>query len=738
MSMEIYKRVAPHIDRVRYDGGVAPDNVQDLLFLQQSNEQYKDVLKLSYCPELHGNKIRTSGINNFISKGYSANSLNQEFGPEIITNIADREFTSDTGFWTKQTGWSIENGTANANITSGKFLQRAGLLLPNTTYKFTFEIKNYSSGTIRIGDSSNVWSSGNSNNIISGYFTTSSSIDGLLYFSTATSFVGSIDNISLLKVESNDLSQSTAINQPFLDKIAPVEKLGAKNPNGGSCYLNHPTISFGATDKWSVEFVFNNYGNQNAISSLTCVASQNMIGTKYNDDRLWFKGNSGSAILTPIISIKQYIGKTIVVHYSITGGNIYIYINGLYANTLTGITDFNFNSLFSTLNTYAFGTTIYSYHIFSKALTAEEITSRVNILKNIFPEIPSTNIGGQTWAVRNFDAVSTPMGNNISEVQSSVNIEKITDTGFETSIAEWTPHTDGILTKELGTRTGGSGSYVLRITSSNSLSGARKNILTFGKCYKITGWARSNGVGIPRVWVGGAASPYWVGTTSTSWQYFSFYRIANDSYFYLTNGVDASSYVEFDDVSLQEIGWADSQNTYDWTYANTSGTTEQKTYAAVKAAAMWCHYNNDVANGAIYGKLYNWFAVKLLQMDIDYYNTANPTAPWGWRIPTSTDFTSMSSYLGGDSVSGGKLKMIGTNYWTTPNTGADNSSGFSALSSGFRYEDGVFQSGYTSFATTNVASSTQFTLRQLIYNTATFNQSYQFNVRGVSLRLIKA
>ena len=35
------------------------------------------------------------------------------------------------------------------------------------------------------------------------------------------------------------------------------------------------------------------------------------------------------------------------------------------------------------------------------------------------------------------------------------------------------------------------------------------------------------------------------------------------------------------------------------------------------------------ALGAIYGKLYNWYAVKLLQMDIDYYNAANPTAPWG-------------------------------------------------------------------------------------------------------------
>ena len=84
-----------------------------------------------------------------------------------------------------------------------------------------------------------------------------------------------------------------------------------------------------------------------------------------------------------------------------------------------------------------------------------------------------------------------------------------------------------------------------------------------------------------------------------------------------------------DNVSVQEVGWSDATNLYDYVYANTSGTDEQKTYAAVKAAAMWCYYNNVTELGAVYGKLYNWYAVRLLQMDIDYYNAANPTIQTG-------------------------------------------------------------------------------------------------------------
>lgn len=178
--------------------------------------------------------------------------------------------------------------------------------------------------------------------------------------------------------------------------------------------------------------------------------------------------------------------------------------------------------------------------------------------------------------------------------------------------------------------------------------------------------------------------------------------------------------------------WGDSTNVYNTTYAATSGTAEQKEYAAVKAAAMWCYYNNDTALGAVYGKLYNGYAVRLLQMDIDYYNAANPTATWGWRVPTSADFNLLSTYLGGNSVAGGKMKKEGSDYWNTPNTGATNESGFSGIGSGYRgtviYE-GI--RGYTRYWTKDGYR----TLIESISNT--LDISIASYIIGYSLRLIR-
>jgi uncharacterized protein (TIGR02145 family) len=103
------------------------------------------------------------------------------------------------------------------------------------------------------------------------------------------------------------------------------------------------------------------------------------------------------------------------------------------------------------------------------------------------------------------------------------------------------------------------------------------------------------------------------------------------------------------------------------------------TWASLTTGA-WCYYNNDPANGEIYGKLYNWHAV----------NDARGLAPQGWHIPTDAEWTTLTTTLGGTSETGGKMKMAGTTKWTTPNTGATNSSGFTGLPGGFRNFDGAF------------------------------------------------
>ena len=145
---------------------------------------------------------------------------------------------------------------------------------------------------------------------------------------------------------------------------------------------------------------------------------------------------------------------------------------------------------------------------------------------------------------------------------------------------------------------------------------------------------------------------------------------------------------------------------------------------------MWCHYNNSVDNEAIYGKLYNWFAVKLLQMDIDYYNAANPTTPWGWRVPNQADFNTLATTLGGASVAGGKMKIPGTLLNIAPNTNATNSSGLSIIGIGKRHEGGSFASG--TIYNRGIDSTME------ISNLETVGFGGTYNSLGGPLRLIKS
>ena len=93
-----------------------------------------------------------------------------------------------------------------------------------------------------------------------------------------------------------------------------------------------------------------------------------------------------------------------------------------------------------------------------------------------------------------------------------------------------------------------------------------------------------------------------------------------------------------------------------------------------------CSYNNNVQNDIPYGKLYNWFAVA----------NSKKLCPAGWHVPTDTEWSNLESFLGGNSVAGGKMKSTGTKYWNCPNGAADNSSGFSGLPGGKRDADGSF------------------------------------------------
>ena len=105
---------------------------------------------------------------------------------------------------------------------------------------------------------------------------------------------------------------------------------------------------------------------------------------------------------------------------------------------------------------------------------------------------------------------------------------------------------------------------------------------------------------------------------------------------------------------------------------------DQTAWAALTSGA-WCYYANETANGTVYGKLYNWYAV----------NDPRGLAPAGWHIPSDEEFTTLTTFLGGELVAGVKMKTTGTieegsGLWLSPNDGANNSSKFTGIPGGYR------------------------------------------------------
>jgi len=148
----------------------------------------------------------------------------------------------------------------------------------------------------------------------------------------------------------------------------------------------------------------------------------------------------------------------------------------------------------------------------------------------------------------------------------------------------------------------------------------------------------------------------------------------------------------------------------------------------------YCWYNNDAATYKnTYGALYNWFTV----------NTGK-LAPTGWHVPTDAEWTTLTTYLGGESA-GGKLKSTGTieagtGLWYSPNTGATNESGFTAVPAGSRiYDDGAFGDvGYNGYWWSSSESNTGYAwFRYLYYDYSGVYGFDYFKSNGFSVRCVR-
>lgn len=146
-------------------------------------------------------------------------------------------------------------------------------------------------------------------------------------------------------------------------------------------------------------------------------------------------------------------------------------------------------------------------------------------------------------------------------------------------------------------------------------------------------------------------------------------------------------------------------------------------------APAYCWYGNDSsAYKTVYGALYNWYAVN-----------SGKLAPAGWHVASDSEWNVLITFLGADSLAGGKLKDTGITFWNSPNVGATNETGFSGLPAGYRAYDGSFSClgtyGYWWTSSANGAGVAWY--RYFGYNFAEVGHSYTDARNGFCVRCIK-
>ncbi|NTW32634.1 MAG: hypothetical protein HGB12_08430 [Bacteroidetes bacterium] len=135
-------------------------------------------------------------------------------------------------------------------------------------------------------------------------------------------------------------------------------------------------------------------------------------------------------------------------------------------------------------------------------------------------------------------------------------------------------------------------------------------------------------------------------------------------------------------------------------------------------------YDDEESNVIKYGYLYDW-------------ETAKKAAPAGWHLPTDAEWTKLTTYLGGESNAGGKLKSI--TGWKSPNTGATNSVGFAAIPAGYRYFNYTYYGkdyyGYWWSSTEYYTFGAWY--RVLSYNNSKVTAGYSSKNNGFSVLCVK-
>jgi uncharacterized protein (TIGR02145 family) len=502
-----------------------------------------------------------------------------------------------------------------------------------------------------------------------------------------------------------DLSQYTEVNQPYLSgNIAPNEKISLKaNLNSTAKTIAFAGIPFLSTDSFDIFLVV----KPNKIADNQVINISSSAYVKLNSSGITLYNGISNILSTSSIS---EVGKTNIVEFKYSNGTGLIKVNGIPATTTVVNGALTLDRI-----TTNFDGNIYYTQIFNKCLSEIESQNIYAYLRSQYTEIEGVNIGNQYWSTSNYEGVVTGNGTVIPEVQSastSVSPNLITGGDFENGLFGVKVDEDGVIsTWDLNTSNPISGIQDGRLVITQVGSNINRPFfnwsisnLVLNKYYRIAfDYKVNSGTCILSNIYNGSGLELLNQTLSGTGTFayiiqckaiLSFCNL----YFNGNNLFD----VQIDNISLKEVGWAD------------------------LTTPAWCYYNNDPVLGSIYGKLYNWYAVKEI--------AKNP--PKGWRVPTKGDIKQLIDYLGGSIIAGGKVKKESLTYWNTPNSGATNECGLSVIGSGWRKSNGIFETLKMFWSIWNFTNTTTLTIG-VTYNKTTFEELDNNPLFGISVRLMK-
>lgn len=193
---------------------------------------------------------------------------------------------------------------------------------------------------------------------------------------------------------------------------------------------------------------------------------------------------------------------------------------------------------------------------------------------------------------------------------------------------------------------------------------------------------------------------------------------------------------------LEEIGgqcwFADNLATDHYSNGDPIPTGLDNSSWSATSSGAYAYYDNDPSNDATYGKLYNWYTT------ID----SRGLCPVGWHVPSDCEWMYLEGSLGmsveNQQLSGGRGTSQGgalkaTNSWTSPNTGATNSTGFTALPGGYRNYPGAYLGvGIYGYWWSRTQSDSYFAWSRVLYYNRANASRINYNKRlGFSVRCIR-